>query len=611
MAFSRGTQLFLAKIGLVASALAVVALIQSQPLGGTLISQAELLVRDASQQLLARVEPDPNVALVDIDEASIEQVGPWPWSRSQIARLVETLIAQGARVVVLDIVLPSPRDAQGDRDLLRLTSEKKLVLAQAFDYVGRDQPIISGSPAGALKTIDQNAPAVPATGIIANHEGFQNAPCVGNIGFIPDADGKLRSIPLLTRWGDQAYPSLALATLLCLNQPVSIDGFNKGIQALGYRRLPESWPSVSAAGVLENINAKNHNSIFRNRIALVGSSALGLSDRVATPLSSNISGMFIHAAALSELAQPRASNIASQWYVAVGLLVTLLIGIVLSVAISTLLQMALVTLLTGGWLAMIFIGAAQTSAAHLTAPLWGIAFLGLTLIPLQWSLARTQARAAARLLSRYVAKPVLRELLRRENFDPLKPRAVRITVLVADMADYSETTATQTLENTAQITRRFLECLTIPVWDLQGTLDRYTGDGLVAFWGAPIESDNQAELAIAATQRILERLVVLNQHFREEGLPPVSARIGIACGDALVGDFGTQFRATYTAVGNCINIAARLESKAKELGLQVLISEEVANQIRGKNLLDMGVHDIRGIGSMRLFTLAAPADPAT
>jgi adenylate cyclase len=233
----------------------------------------------------------------------------------------------------------------------------------------------------------------------------------------------------------------------------------------------------------------------------------------------------------------------------------------------------------------------------------------MTLIPIEWSIARAQVRATTKLLSRYVAKPVLRDLLRRQDFNPLKPRAANITVLVADMADYSKITANQSLEATASITRRFLECITAPVWELQGTLDRYTGDGLVAFWGAPVHVVDQADRAIDAAKLMLARIDTLNQQFREEGLPEVAARIGIASGHALVGDFGTQFRATYTAVGNCINTASRLEATAKDLHLQVVIAESVAEESHRHMLEPLGEQDVRGIGRMKIFTTARPVPP--
>ncbi len=178
------------------------------------------------------------------------------------------------------------------------------------------------------------------------------------------------------------------------------------------------------------------------------------------------------------------------------------------------------------------------------------------------------------------------------------------------MVGYSEKVATQDLDKAALITREFLDALTQPVWSLRGTLDRYTGDGLVAFWGAPIADPDHAIHAIEAAQQMLKNLSALNERLVLEGLPRLSARIGIASGEAQVGDFGTRLRASYTAVGSCINMAARLEAAAKTLGESVLIAEETARLVRQsglgvtQRLVSLGTHEIRGIGQQEVFKLA-------
>lgn len=602
----------LLRSGLTLAALALVALIQWGALENPITESAELAARDVVQQLTAKPSETEPVVMIDIDEASIASLGPWPWSRARIAELTQSLLDQGVQIVVLDMVLPSPRDADGDARLAELTANRKLVLAQVFDYVERPQPIISGvAAAGIVPPAGIRVPAVAAKGIVANHDGLANAPCVGNIGFVPDPDGKLRRLPLLTEWEGRLHPSLALATLDCLERGIKPGNATDGVQKLRFETTPESWTVIPAAQLLKRTETPSPipGDLLKGRIAVIGSSALGLSDRVAIPLSPNISGMFVHAAAMSELlrdAETSRSVVHPMIFIVAGLALIAAMGMTIAQGLKARWLITLLATLLLVWLGLLIAGASQASTAHLTAPMWGFLFLGMTLIPIEWSIARAQVRATARLLSRYVAKPVLRDLLRRQDFNPLAPRAADITVLVADMADYSKITANQSLEATASITRRFLECITAPVWELQGTLDRYTGDGLVAFWGAPVHFVDQADRAIDAAKLMLARIDALNQEFRAEGLPEVAARIGIAGGHALVGDFGTQFRATYTAVGNCINTAARLEATAKDLHLQVVIAESVAEESHRHTLEPLGEQDVRGIGRMKIFTTARP-----
>jgi adenylate cyclase len=150
---------------------------------------------------------------------------------------------------------------------------------------------------------------------------------------------------------------------------------------------------------------------------------------------------------------------------------------------------------------------------------------------------------------------------------------------VADMEGYTRATSSLTLEQAAELTKDFLACLTRPVLGWQGTLDKYTGDGLVAFWGAPLPCPDQADRAVSAALAILVEVEALNKRRAKDGLMPVQVRIGIESGSALVGDLGTAFRSTYTAVGDCINFASRLEAAARYLPTQLVIGPVARRQL--------------------------------
>ena len=577
----------------------------------------EFAVQDALIQSRAADLPHQDIVLIDIEESSLAAIGAWPWSRSILADLVDDLTrVHGARIVALDIVLPNARDTAGDKRLLELAKQKKLVLSQVFDYVERDAPINSGTPAGSIqpRLIDGS---VSAKGILANHAGLSQAPCVGNIGYQPDPDGKLRRLVQLTNWGGDLYPSLALSVVQCLPEDISKRQSREAVQILRFDRSPQSWEVVRARDILtppdqasrqKNIGHVPPNHLLKNKIVVVGSSAMGLSDRVSTPLSPNISGMYVHAQAISEMLNtPVASTKKSGFIlinlVSVGLVIVFGLILVFSQRLKTLVGSALFVALI--WLFFVVFFTFRNYQIHATAALWGFLFLLITIIPLKWAAARKEIRKTTRLLSRYVSKPVLNELLAQKGRDPLKARKARITVLVADMAAYTELTKSKTLEDIADITKQFLECISEPIWSLRGTLDRYSGDGLVAFWGAPVASEDQADRAIEAALRIQKNIKALNQSLVLRGLPAVSARIGIASGEALVGDFGTRFRATYTAVGTCINLATRLEALVKKLqpDLPILMSADVANHATRHQTRRIGLQAIQGLGEIEVYTL--------
>jgi adenylate cyclase len=167
-------------------------------------------------------------------------------------------------------------------------------------------------------------------------------------------------------------------------------------------------------------------------------------------------------------------------------------------------------------------------------------------------------------------------------------------VLIADMEGYTRATSSLGLEDAATLTKDFLSCLTRPVLGWRGTLDKYTGDGLVAFWGAPLLCPDQADWAVSAALDILTEVQALNARRQRGGFAPVRVRIGIESGPALVGDLGTSFRSTYTAVGDCINFASRLEAAARDLPTQLVIGYAANRQLTRHQTTSLGEITLRG-----------------
>lgn len=593
----------LVELALVACALTLCWAIQTERVSNAATEAFEFFIRDVSQLVLSDETEELRLAVVDIHEESIRQLGPWPWPRQRLADLSTALLTEhGAALVVLDMVFPDPRDPLGDKALQRLGLEGKLVFSEVFDYNQRQEPIRAGEASSGINPLAlPGSQAIRATGIMGNHETLAQTPCVGNIGFVPDPDGQVRRLPMLTEWQGRIYPGLSLASLLCLNMlgPEELDRITAR-WPLRYRHADASWLTIPAADVL----GRKPIPSLQGRIVIVGSSALGLSDRVATPLSNSVAGVFIHAQALSELLDLKQLPQPVSSPLMLWLQMAMVAGLALAILISRQLRWLLIAGLGLAFLWLILAGWQSVTAGQgiVTAAVWASLFLLISLMPWEWFYDRRAAQTNLGLLGRYVAPAVLKELMQsRSRSNPLAPRSREVTALVADMADYTAITRSLPLEDAAFVTRSFLEALTVPVWNYRGTLDRYSGDGLVAFWGAPLDQPDQTDLAMDAAQAMVQAVEELNERLQARLLPRLEVRIGIARSQALVGDFGTRYRAAYTAVGNCINLAARLEALAKELRQKVLVSEDAAKAVSRYSLAALEPVAVKGYGTMTIY----------
>lgn len=579
----------------VAAIATLAAVLQWIPGGQGTRAALEHLVRDPLHEALASSQPESRVTIIDLDEGSIAAVGAWPWPRARVADLMEALVTHyGARAVGVDIVFPAPADAGGDARLAALSGLAPVVLAQAMDFVERRPSVVSGTPVfrpgmAGVETVD-------ATGFVANHAGLGTAGCVGNIGLQPDPDGRIRRVPLVASWQGQGSALLPLAMLSCPLQPRPVKDPAAGLRLSGglwELPLPRRWDAYTIVPAAAILDGSAPVDLVRGRWVLVGSSALGLNDRAPTPLAASAPGVMVHASALSALLD-RIEGPATPLPVDGRLLATVWSLLTLAAAGWALGRLKAVWLLPllvvagASWLGVAAWLLGHGALFSASGPLLAYLLLGLVVALELWLTQREQGRIL-RSFATYVAPSVLARMLQQGIDNPMTPQHGEITVISADMQDYTGLTQRLGLQETAQLTREFLQCLTAPILDHGGTLDKYTGDGLVAFWGAPLPTADHAALAFEAAQAIVGNVRAWNEERVRSGRPPARVRIGIESGPVLVGDLGTRFRRTYTAVGDCINTASKLQAVAKTLRCDVVIGP-VAASLAGREGLAPVAH---------------------
>lgn len=552
-----------------------------------IVASLDHLVGDRLHQVLASSEPENRIVVVDLDESSITALGPWPWPRSRVADLLDALAGSyGARMVGVDIVFPSPADASGDARIAALSDFAPLVLAQALDFVERAPLVTSGVPVFDAPRVRGDTPGVPATGYLANHAGLAKAKCVGNIGLEPDSDGRVRRVPLLATWSGRSTALLPVAMLACPLQrgtPVNVlEHLSHSARAdegweLPFARHWEAYTVIPARAILDGSAPVD---LVRGRWVLVGSSALGLSDRAATPLAASTAGVMVHAAAMTSLldaAEGRSPSLPfdGRWVAVAWTLVTLAIGAWVLGRFKAWWLIPASVVVVAAWIGVAAWLVAHGAAFSPSAPLLAYVLMLFVISVELWMTQREQGQLL-RSFATYVAPSVLNEMLRLGLDNPMVPQHGEITVISADMQDYTGLTNRSTLDDAAQLTREFLQCLTEPILTYGGTLDKYTGDGLVAFWGAPIADKEHAAQALRAAEAMVRNVRAWNETRIAHGLAPARVRLGVESGSVLVGDLGTRFRRTYTAVGDCINTASKLQAVAKTLSCDLVVGPVAA-----------------------------------
>lgn len=583
-------------------ALAIAAWLQWHD-GPAVTKAADEWLRDKFIQFQATTSPEQRVLVIDIDESSVAQL-PWPWPRARIADLAEMVLEDGARGVALDILLEKPADGDGDMRLAMLASHGPLVLAQMFDYVHADRRLAGGHLVGGVPAAAP-ADAMAAHGYLANHAGLSQARHAGNIGVLPDADGTLRRLPMHTVYAGRTYPSLSLALLACCSANENAPPAVRAVERVPYAR---DWSAYEVVKAIDLLEGRMPTGMARDRLVLIGSSSLSIGDRIATPLGASSPGLLVHASMLGSLLD-RKQGLAPRPMPgkAIAFLFTVAVVVLASYTLPRLSAGANAVLL--GFGAMLWLGVAAWLAPRdpdfaPAAPLFCNLYLLAVAVPFHWEMTQRRSRQLLGTLRQYVAGDVVDELLRSGLNDPLAPRAADVTTLVADMEGYTGQVESLTLEEAARLTTEFLECLTGPVLAHRGTLDKYTGDGLLAFWGAPLPNADHADLALDAAARILDEVAQFSARRVAAGKPPLRVRIGIESGPAMAGDYGTAARSIYTAVGDSVNTAARLEQAARDYPHDVIVGEGTAGIARRHRLVPLGERQLRGKErSIRIYTL--------
>lgn len=591
----------------------------------------------------ADVPLHPDVAVVLIDEASLRAMNPvvgrYPWPRSVYADAIEFFALGGARAVVFDVLFSEQEpDSFSDARFAEATAMAGNVYhaAQLYHDPGIQSPRPL-PPAFAERFGRPDASSLPALNneyVLPIPPLYEAALGVGSVSLDADADGVFRRVPLYQRYGDRLYPALSTAPLLAPDDGAlrwsgdRVHATGGAVPTADKRFLVNLAGRVDAysiGGVFASIDAIRAGRFdqlvvspeeFAGKIVFVGASAAGLEDLKATPLSSKTPGVFIHASATATLLAGDWLRYAPAWLEpgAVLLLAAVTVAAVLGFA-GLLWQVLLPLLLLSGYLAIAYgrfadgvvMAVAGPTVATLTAYLGAFSYRAAT--------EGRDRRRVRRMLGQYVSPAVLVEAL--DNADDQLRAGVgsreRLTILFSDVRGFTTISEQLKAEQVVELLNLHFSCMTEIIFRHQGTLDKFIGDAIMAFWGAPIRLADHPEKAVRAAIEMERGVEEVNAALRERGYPEIGVGLGLNTGDVVLGNIGSERKLDYTVIGDPVNLASRLEGLCKTYGVPVVISEFTRSGI-GVDFPCATLDLVRVKGKqhpIRIFwPMALPEDPA-
>jgi adenylate cyclase len=575
-------------------------------------------------------EEERRFVVVDIDEASIAKVGPWPWPRERLAELSRRMAGLGASLQVYDVVFPEQRP--DDAVLAAALAQQPVVLAQIFS-LDPTTPVAVGQLQGALKPgAPACGPPLPqATGFIANAPalGSVTSVAVGHITPRIASDGAVRHLPAVICFKGSAYPALGLAAVVKaaaaesawslqrgggwldsawrLTHPalpgIAVPLDDNGNVRLSYRLPRRAFLSVSAADVLAG---EAPAAVFRGAWVLVGATAFGIGDAVPTPHGGAVAGVEVNGQFLSALLDgrlpyaPRAAPI-------LLLLLGLAGGIALLLVVRWERLPVFGPLLAGSLLAVALL--VLHAALQLGWNLWlgwadpaGFCLLaGVLLSAVEHARSRFERERLYSNLASYLPAPVAAEIAFNQPTGSIEAERREITVLFADIRNFSAYCEGRPPEEAAGLLHAFFTAATRIVEAHAGLVEEFIGDAVMAVWNTPQDCPDHAARALAAARQLQAEVGTMLNQPPPPGLEPLALGIGIETGSAMVGSFGPAHRRTHTALGETVTVAARLQALTADLAQPILVGEGAAAHLARDAVMPLGSFLLEGLRTARVI----------
>ena len=567
-------------------------------------------------------ELSQDIGIVTIDEKAIEKYGQWPWSRNVIAEVITNLRQSGAGVIMIPILF-SEEDRLGGDDILSQTLiDNGVVIAQ----VGTSQINKNSVPRGVAKIGNPLPYLFEWDGMLGPIPMLgQNANGVGVINTAPEIDGVVRRIPLIMRIGEDTYPTMAVEVIRVAtgNPSYQVKAGDGGVQAIRVPGFPIINTDPNARIWLhwnkqfEIISASENNfSKFEGRTVIIGMTAEGLGGIIATPVGEQYDYM-LSASTLQTMIDGKQINRYD-----ISSFLELVLSFILGIVVI------LIARFTSYW----FVGLSLLS-------LYGISVYGsyylfnthLILSDVSWIIIVITIVGMHSIFNRFILEFKLKQQIRKQFETYLDPRQVAVlqkdpsklklggerkemSFLFMDIVGFTPISEyyknKDDPEGLVEVINDYLNRMTKIVLDNGGTVDKYMGDCIMAFWNAPLDCEDHAEMAVKTSIECAKETERLKEDFKKRGLPDINIGSGVNTGTCIVGNMGSDTRFDYSVIGDAVNLAARLEAATRNYKdkdgrvLSTLYSSYTMEKL--KDIESVEIDKIKVKGKEELITIYTP-----
>ena len=539
--------------------------------------QVKQILKLKSFDLLFQSQPkekSPDIGIVTIDEASIEKYGQWPWDRRVIGDLLVKLREAQVGVIMMPILFSEPDRLGGDEQLANLLQGSFVVIAQ----VGTSQTNKNSVPRGVAKVGDPLPWLFEWDGMLGPIPEFHVADGVGVINTAPEIDGVVRRVPLIMKIGDDTYPAMAVEVIRVAtgNPSYQVKSGPTGIQAVRVPGFPVIKTDANARIWLtwnkeyDIVSASSDDfSSLTGKTVVVGITAEGLASIIATPIGEQYDYM-LSASTLDTVLSGK--SIQRHDLSPLG---ETLAAILIGFSVIVLVRFA------PYWL--IAISVLSLYGASIYASYWFFSNK-LFLVDVTWIIITLTIISMHSIFNRFILEFKLKQQIRKQFEKYLDPRQVAILVknpdklklggdrkemsfLFMDIVGFTPISEyyknNDDPEGLVNVINDYLNRMSKIVLKNGGTIDKYMGDCIMAFWNAPLDCPNHAEMAVKTSIECAEETDRIKKEFKEKGLPDINIGSGVNTGTCIVGNMGSEMRLDYSVIGDAVNLAARLEATTR------------------------------------------------